>query len=84
METNETIKRIDPKKVYNISEIRRDNLFPWIAVGNHISYVHAVFVDAMGERLLKAKITGSGRGREYKILGKNIINYLQNHDKNKN
>ena len=80
----EIIKRIDPKKVYNISEIRRDNLFPWISASNHISYIHAIFEDLTSDNLLKAKVSGSGRGREYRIKGKNIINYLTKkyHDTN--
>ncbi len=78
-------KRVDPGKVYNISELRRDNLFPWLSPMNQISYTNAVHEDMTGDNLMRAKATGSGRGREYKIKGINVIKYLtkKNHERNK-
>ena len=78
------IKRVDPKKDYNISEMRMDNLCPWISGKNQSSYISAVLEDAIGVNLLKVKASGTGRSRRYEIKGKNIINYLTKkyHDTN--
>ena len=84
VEIDNAIKRVDPEKVYNVSEIMRDNVFPWIKAGNHLSYRNAIYEDLTGENLLKTKASGSGRGRDYKIKGANIIKYLKkkNHENN--
>jgi len=84
-DTAETTKRVDPKKIYNVSEIRRENLFPWISANNHISYINAIYEDMTADNLLKVRASGSGRGREYQIKGINIITYLtkKNHDTKK-
>jgi hypothetical protein len=68
---------IEPKKIYNLTEIREGNLFPWLNQGNPAAHRNAVIEDMLGGNILKAKIAGSGRGRNYKIIGKNIIKYLE-------
>ncbi len=73
--------KIDPKKIYNLTDMRRLNLFHWVGNYHNNTYKNAVIEDALGENLLKAKITGSGRGRDYKIKGTNIIIYLKSHEK---
>lgn len=78
------VNKIEAKKIYNITEMRMLNIFPWISRKNQISYRNAVIEDFTGENLLKAKITGRGRGRDYKIKGINIINYLKNKSQNGN
>jgi len=70
------ISRVDEQAVYNITEMRKGNFFPWISQSNNISYVNAVMDDFIAGKILKAKITGEGRGRDYKIKGTNIIKYL--------
>ena len=77
LDLTDTITKVDEKKIYNITEIRRAELFPWISKSNHISYVNAIIDDHIGNNLLKADIKGSGRGRDYKIKGKNIIKFLK-------
>lgn len=76
-EINKAIERVDADRVYNVTEMRRDNLFPWISESNHISYINAIFEDMGFENFLKAKVTGRGRGRDYRIRGKNIIKFLE-------
>lgn len=84
MEITDAINRIDPNKVYNVSEMRRDNLFPWISNKTPSSYINAIHEDKADGNLMKSRITYSGRGRRYKIKGKNIINYLKSKTDNEN
>lgn len=68
-------EKIDEKKYYNISEMVALGVFDDIS--HYSSYKNRIIEDKVGENLLKVKITGTGRGTDYKILGKNIINYLE-------
>ena len=71
----ETIKKIDPKREYNLSHIQQEEIFPW---ARNISTVRKIVkVDYWGENMLKAHISGTGRALEYKITGKNIISFLE-------
>ena len=80
----EAIARVDIKRVYNVSEMRRDNLFPWLATSNPQIYVNAIVDDKFHENVLKTKVSGQGRGREYRIKGANIVNYLKAKIKSQN
>jgi len=61
----------------NLTEMRRKNAFPWIGKNNHEGYRNLVIEDKIGKNILKAKITGSGRGREYRIKWSNIEKYVK-------
>lgn len=74
MSIKNTIKKIDPEREYNLSNIKAEAIFPW---AKHIRTVRKIVMrDHGGEKVLKAKITGSGRSLEYRIKGSNIINFI--------
>lgn len=74
MSISSAIKRIEPDRNYNLSNIRDEQLFPW---ARDIRTVRKIVLrDDSGERMLKVKITGEGRTLDYKIKGKNIIQFL--------
>lgn len=73
------VLKVEPTRVYNVSEMRRLDLFPWISNRSNTqsSYINAIFDDKVGENLLRVRVTGTGRGREYRIKGENIIKFLR-------
>ena len=72
-----TIQKVEAEKMYRAADIRRLGLFPWLKESNHHGHSSAILNDKLGSNLLKARITGDGKGREYRIKGKNIIKYLE-------
>ncbi len=75
MSITNTIKKIDPEREYNLSNIITDAIFPW---ARDIRTVRKIVMrDHGGEKVLRAKITGSGRSLEYRIKGENIIKFLE-------
>ena len=70
-----TIALVDSKKEYSISELTDMQLFPWHK--DRRSYRKSIMHDMSGPNILKVKITGEGKGRDYKLIGKNIIVYLK-------
>lgn len=87
-EINRAVQKVETGRVYNVSEMRRLDLFPWISNRSNTqsSYISAILDDKFGDNLLRVRITGSGRGREYRIKGENIIKYLRakSHGKKEN
>jgi len=74
----EAIEKIEPTKVYSLSELVRKGLIPPIKsypTANRVVLEDKVKPEA--EQLLKAQIIGEGRGRTIRIEGKNLIKYLQ-------
>lgn len=69
-------KKIDPKAWYTLSGIVRDNLFPWIGMDLR-GYRRFILSDMKGKNHLKTAVIGSGGTTRYKILGKNIINFIE-------
>ncbi len=70
-----TIKKIDSEREYSLSDMLVDRLFPW--TNDFRSVRKMVGKDAIGENVLKTMVTGEGRGRQYRIKGKNIIKFLE-------
>jgi len=69
------MKKIDPKKEYNISQLAELGVF---GVKNHRSVLMIVVKDRYeGKNVLKAGTEGDGYGRRYSIKGSNIIKYLK-------
>lgn len=75
MSINNAIKKIDPSKEYNLSNIIAEDVFPWVKSIKTVRRI--VKRDIEGENLLKTRVTGTGRGLVYKIKGKNIIKFLE-------
>jgi len=66
---------IQKNKTYDINELMRDQVFWWI---NSRRMYHKVLQSDMSMgNLLKTTITGSGKGKRYEILGKNIIQFYK-------
>ncbi|KKM81316.1 hypothetical protein LCGC14_1331000 [marine sediment metagenome] len=76
MEIVKAIKRVEAKEIYNVSQMRKLNLFPWVTQLNQASYINVIFTDKLEGNLLKAKIKGRDQKRSYKIKGENIIKFL--------
>lgn len=75
MSIKEAIKKVDPDREYNLSQIKVEGIFPWV---KDIRTIRAIVKkDLWGENMLKSLITGEGRGMDYKIKGKNIIKFLE-------
>lgn len=74
MSIKNIIKKIDSKKDYNISHLVDDRLFPHIEDRRTIRKI--IDRDIAGTNILKVEISGEGTSKEYKIKGKNIINFL--------
>lgn len=75
MSIRTAIKSVDPDREYNLTHIKREGLFPWAIDVRTIR--KAVKRDFWGENLLKAEISGTGKGADYKIKGRNIIKFLE-------
>lgn len=69
------IKKVDPEREYNLSNIIGEEIFPWVKSIKTVRRI--VKRDIESENLLKTRVTGSGRGLVYKIKGKNIIKFLE-------
>lgn len=72
----DTIKNIDPKETYDISQMVEKKMFWWIK--DFRSYISVIMHDYRNDNLMKTKITGEGRGIRYEIKGRNIINFINN------
>lgn len=70
------MKKIDPKKEYNISQLAELGVF---GVKNHRSVLMVVYGDHYGKNVLKTDLhIGKTRhGARYSIKGSNIIKYLK-------
>lgn len=71
----DTIKKINPKKVYDISEMVETQMFWWIK--DFRSYISVIMHDYNNENIMQTEITGEGRGIRYKIKGQSIINFIK-------
>ena len=75
MSISKTIRQIEPDKIYNLSHITGQGLFPW---ARNIRTVRKVVNrDHQTENMLRTVMTGEGRALDYKIKGKNIIKFLE-------
>lgn len=79
--------KINPTKEYTLSELVKIEAIPGLR--SYPSYKNRVLEDLAKGRnsVLKAKIIGEGRGRTIRIVGQNLINYVnatneENHIKN--
>ena len=68
------ISSVDTNREYSISEMTREQIFPWLK--DRRSIRKAIRFDVEGPNILQVKIKGEGKGRDYKIKGKNIVKYL--------
>ena len=71
-------KPIDPDKIYNPTEIARDELIP--GVTSYPTVRNRVMDDLAlpkNKRLLNAIKVGEGKGRAYLITGANLLKYLE-------
>jgi len=74
-----TIAKIEPERVYSLTELVRKGLIP--PIKSYPTANRAVLEDRVkpeAERTLNAQIIGEGRGRTIRIEGRNLIKYLQN------
>ena len=80
----ESVKAIEPKKFYNLNQITDLGIFSGV---KSLPGCRAIIInDLLGSNILRTEVTGSGKGRAYKIKGANIIKFLESksHDGNKN
>lgn len=63
---------IKPEKYYQLSEMIRHNMLPWIS-GDVRTYKSFVDREAKNKNLLSPLVVGSGTGKRYYFEGKNII-----------
>lgn len=78
MNTKTAISKIDAERVYSLTEIVRAGLIP--PVKSYPTAYRIVLEDKAKpevERTLDADIIGEGRARTIRIMGKNLIAYLQ-------
>lgn len=78
MNVQKTIAKIEPEKVYSLTEIVKAGLIP--PIKSYPTAYRAVLEDRAlpeSERTLNATIIGEGRARTIRITGKNLIAYLQ-------
>jgi len=66
--------KIEPSKWYTMQDIVRDKHFPW--AGTFWLVRKVVALDKKGKNILKAQITGEGRGLKYHFKGENIIKFV--------
>lgn len=67
--------KIDPKRWYTLQDIVREGMFTWVS--SFWSVRNFVKLDAQGKNVLKANITGTGRGKKYHFKGENIIKFIK-------
>ena len=75
MSISEIIRRIKPEREYNLTNIKDERLFPWTKNLQTIRKV--VKKDYWGENMLRAEISGTGGGVDYRIRGRRIKRFLQ-------
>lgn len=68
------IKKIDPKRSYNLTNIKDEGLFPWTTDVRTIRKV--VQQDMIGSKMLKTVVTNEKYGLRYQIKGSNLILFL--------
>jgi len=73
----DTLKKIDAKKTYDISEMVEIGMFWWVK--DFRSYIGVIMHDYRSRNIMQTKITGEGRGIRYQIKGRNIINFINNY-----
>lgn len=66
--------KIDAAEWYTLQDIVRLKLFPWAS--SFWSVRNVVAQDRILGNLLKATITGTGRGTKYHFKGSNIIKFI--------
>lgn len=69
-------KTIDPKTWYTMQDIVRHCMFPWAT--SFWSVRNVVTLDRAKTNVLKATVTGTGRGTKYHFKGEHIINFIKN------
>lgn len=67
--------RIDPKRIYTLTEIEGLHLIPWAKNGRTIRKI--ISQDSRGPKTLKARVTGAGSQKRYTVPGSGIKSYLQ-------
>ena len=67
--------KIDPKGWYTLQDIVRERMFPWAT--SFWSVRNVVTLDKQKKNVLKATVTGTGRGTKYHFKGENIIKFLK-------
>src|SRR3990167_8832960 len=75
MSISEVIRRIKPEQEYNLSHIKDEGLFPWTK--NLQTIRKTVKKDYWGENMLKACISGTGGGVDYRLKGKYLVKFLK-------
>lgn len=75
MSISAVIKRIKPEREYNLSHIKDEGLFPWTKNLQTIRKV--VKKDYWSDNVLKAKISGTGGGVDYRIRGEHIVKFIR-------
>lgn len=68
-------KSVEPKAWYTLQDIVKHEMFPWAA--SFWSIRNIVAKDRKKDNLLKATITGKGRGTKYHFKGENIISFIR-------
>ena len=71
----EARRKIRELEEYNLSRIKQEGLFPWAK--SIITIRSIIKRDYLGDNILKALISGQGRGTDYKIKGSNLIKFLE-------
>ena len=66
--------KIDPRGWYTLQDLVQEQVFPWAS--SFFSVRKVVQTDLAGKNLLKATITGTGRGTKYLFYGANIIKFI--------
>ena len=74
MSIKEVIRRIKPEREYNLTNIKDEGLFPWTKNLQTIRKI--VKKDYWGDNMLKAQISGTGGGVDYRIKGRGIIKFI--------
>lgn len=70
---------IDPEKEYSLGEIVQLGVLG----KSHHSVSRSIWQDAWQEKdILKAVVTGKGKGTRYKIKGRNLLKYIEMVNKN--
>lgn len=67
-------QKIKAEEWYSLQDMVRSNVFPW---ANSFSTVRRIVeTDKANKNILKATISGEGRGKKYLFKGSNIINFI--------
>lgn len=67
--------KIDPKGWYTLLDIARSGMFPW--ANSFWSVRRIVELDRGSKNILKANVTGTGRGTKYHFRGSNINKFVE-------